>query len=161
MFVKSEKTKKKRGRPRKTASWTGKLLNDRAREYFIKCDARTKDVVTADGVVTVDAPAPYVIQGLCNYLDINVMTFRNWRLGKGCSADLHAKAIYLHQKITDNRISGALDGVQNSSFAKFLLTNDNSEEYREKVEVENGVTKEVKSLFELCSGLKIGDRDDQ
>ena len=57
----------------------------------------------------------------------------------------------IHQKITDNRVSGALDGTQNSSFARFMLVNNNPEDYRERVEVENSVSPEISSIFEAAA----------
>lgn len=54
----------------------------------------------------------------------------------------------IHLKITENRISGALDGTQNSSFAQFMLKNNNPADYKDKVEVENSVSDDVKSIFE-------------
>lgn len=150
---------KRLGRPREKNTWTSELLNDRAREYFNKCDNRVRKVVRGNEVIEVSDPAPYVIHGLCNYLDISTPTFYRWRLGEGCSESVRDKAISLHQRITDNRISGALDGRQNSAFAKFLLTNDNADEYRDKVEIETGMSEEVRSLFEMCKGLEIGKQE--
>lgn len=139
----------KRGRPRKKESWTAPLLWSRAREYFAKCDNRTKEVVSADGVVQMANPAPYTVQGLCNHLKIGCKTFYYWRTGKSALAE---QAQLIHQMITDNRITGALDGVQSSSFAKFLLINDNKEEYRDKVEIENSVSPEAKAILESWVG---------
>ena len=149
--MKSTKDKEKRGRPRLHTSWTAELLQERAREYFNKCDSRTKQAVTQDGIVNVSNPAPYTIEGLCCYLGITVQTFRNWRKNDTDSG-LSEKAQMLHQKITDNRVSGALDGTQNGSFARFMLTNNNPDEYREKVEVENSVSESVQSILEMAVG---------
>ena len=55
----------------------------------------------------------------------------------------------LHQKIMENRLVGALDGRQNPAFARFVLLNNDREHYREKVEVEAGVSAEVASIFNL------------
>ena len=65
---------------------------------------------------------------------------------------LAQKARMLHQKITENRVSGALDGTQNSAFARFMLVNNNPDDYREKVEVENSVSESVQSIFEMAVG---------
>lgn len=141
----------KRGRPRIHTEWTAELLAERALAYFNKCDSRTKTVATRDGLVDVSEPAPYTVEGLCCYLNITVQTFRNWRKGEDAS-ELAQKARMLHQKITENRVSGALEGTQNASFARFMLTNNNPDEYREKVEVENSVSEQVQSILEMAVG---------
>jgi hypothetical protein len=140
--------KKKLGRPRKFTSWTAELLNEKAREYFDKCDARVKPVVTKDGdIVDVVKPAPYTIEGLCDYLDITRQQFTMWRKKDDA---LGIRAQKIHNKIAANRVEGALDGTQNPSFAQFMLKNNNPEDYREKVEVENSVGSEVAGLLEKC-----------
>lgn len=141
-----EKQKKRRGRPRKSKSWDTKLLNDRAREYFKKCDDRTKqEVVKEVGLVDVPAPAPYTVEGLCNYLGISTQNFSVWRKKEG---DFGDKARLIHQRITDNRVTGALDGTQNSSFARFMLTNNAPEDYKEKVQAEITTDENTRSIFE-------------
>lgn len=139
----------RRGRPRKMESWSAALLADRAGRYFAKCDARTKRVpVKGMGLVVVEDPAPYSIEGLCDYLDITRDRFYAWRKKED---DLGDRARKIHNRITANRIEGALDGRQNSSFAQFLLKNNNPEDYREKVEVENSVSERTASLFDAWS----------
>ena len=147
----AKKEGERRGRPRKHTTWTAELLAERAREYFNQCDSRMKTVAVKDGVAHIPAPAPYTLEGLCCYLDITVQTFRNWRKMEGDSA-LAQKARMLHQKITENRVSGALDGTQNSAFARFMLVNNNPDDYREKVEVGNSVSESVQSIFEMAVG---------
>ena len=144
-----KKTTTKRGRPRKEKNWTPKNLKESAGYYFEKCNSRTKEVLTKDGFATVEDPAPYTVEGLCNHLGITVVTFRNWR-GKG--NELGKTAEMLHQKIIENRVTGALDGRQNASFARFMLTNNAPDQYREKVEVENSVSDQLKSVFDLLAG---------
>lgn len=136
---------KKRGRPKKSSSWTAKQLNDSAVYYFDKCDARTRTKVVKDGVVTIKDPAPYTVEGLCNHLGITTVTFRDW-----CrrTDSLGEKARMLRQRIAENRVTGALDGRQNASFARFMLTNNHADDYRERVEVENSVGEEAKSMFD-------------
>lgn len=143
--------KKKKGRPRKAENWTAQLLNERAREYFDKCDRRTKLVpVPKVGLEEVPDPAPYSIEGLCDYLDITRQQFYLWRKR---SDELGIRAQKIHNKITADRITGALDGRQNSSFAQFLLKNNNPEDYRDKVEVENTVSEQAASMFDKWSEL--------
>lgn len=137
--------KKKLGRPRKAENWTAELLQERARNYFDKCDSRTRQVVTKDGILQELHPEPYSIEGLCVYLDITRSEFAAWRKR---SDDLGRRAEMIHLKITANRVSGALDGTQNSSFAQFMLKNNNPADYKDKVEVENSVSDDVKSIFE-------------
>ena len=142
----AKKIQKKLGRPRKPGNWTAALLNERAREYFDKCDSRTKMVPVKEvGVVEIPHPAPYTIEGLCDYLDITRGLFAAW-----CkrSDAIGTRAQKIHNKITANRVTGALDGTQNSSFAQFLLKNNNPEDYREKVEVENAVSDQVAGILE-------------
>ena len=141
-----KKIKKKLGRPRKCTSWTAELLNERAREYFDKCDARTKTVVTKDGdLVDVPNPAPYSIEGLCDYLDVTRSQFAAWRKKDD---KLGIRAQKIHNKIAANRVEGALDGSQNASFAQFMLKNNNPEDYRDRVEVENTVDDRVAGILE-------------
>ena len=143
------KEKKKTGRPRKAENWTAALLNERAREYFEKCDSRIRTVVTKEGPVQEPHPAPYSIEGLCDYLDITRNVFYGWRKKDNA---LGIRAQKIHNKITANRVTGALDGTQNCSFAQFLLKNNNPEDYRDKVEVENSVSEQAASMFEKWSG---------
>ncbi len=145
-----QKIKKKSGRPRKAANWTAPLLTERAREYFDKCDLRTKTVNTKIGLREISNPAPYTIEGLCDYLDITRHEFYAWRKRNDA---LGIRAQKIHNKITANRVTGALDGSQNSSFAMFLLKNNNPEDYREKVEVENTVSEQAASMFDKWSEL--------
>ena len=142
----AKKIQKKSGRPRKPGNWTAALLNERAREYFAKCDGRTKTIFAKDaGPVEIPNPAPYTIEGLCDYLDITRYQFSAW-----CKKDdaIGIRAQKIHNKITANRVTGALDGTQNSAFAQFLLKNNNPEDYREKVEVENAVSDQVAGILE-------------
>jgi hypothetical protein len=76
------------------------------------------------------------------------MEFYHWRKR---SDALGLRAQKIHNKITANRIAGALDGTQNSSFAQFLLKNNNPDDYKEKVEVENTVSERAASMFEAWS----------
>ena len=141
----SETNRKKRGRPRKITSWTPKLLQEYADYYFRKCDERTRVVITKDGPETISDPAPYTVEGLCNHLGITTVTFRDWCRKSGPLAE---KSRLLRQRITENRVTGALDGKQNPAFARFMLTNNHPEDYREKVEVENSVSEEAKNMFD-------------
>lgn len=136
---------KRTGRPRKYDNWTAQILNERANEYFLKCDQRVKTIhVPKEGLVTVPAPAPYTIEGLCDYLDITPYEFNVW---KKHDTEIGARAKKIYNKITANRVTGALDGSQNSAFAQFLLKNNNPEDYRDKIEVENPVAAEALSMF--------------
>lgn len=137
--------KPKRGRPRLAKNWTAELLAERSREYFEKCDRRTKTKYDKDGnPYQVEAPEPYSIEGLCVYLDITRNEFAAWR--KRGDA-LGERAEKIHLKITANRITGALDGDQNPAFAQFMLKNNVPEDYKEKVEVENTVSERAASMF--------------
>ena len=145
------KERKKMGRPRKAENWTAPLLNERARKYFEKCDSRTKLVpVPKVGMVSAPDPEPYSIEGLCDYLDITRHEFYAWRKKNDA---LGVRAQKIHNKITANRITGALDGRQNASFAQFLLKNNNPEDYKEKVEVENTISERAASMFDKWSEL--------
>ena len=75
--------KTKRGRPRLAKNWTAVLLAERSREYFDKCDARTKLACDKEGnLYDVPNPEPYSIEGLCVYLDITRREFDGWRKRK-------------------------------------------------------------------------------
>ena len=140
-----KKTKKKLGRPRKSDNWTAALLNERAREYFDKCDSRTRQELVKGDVVQIAAPEPYSIEGLCVYLDVTRYEFDAWRKKDD---ELGRRAEKIHLKITANRVTGALDGTQNSAFAQFMLKNNNPEAYRDRVEVENSVDDRVAGILE-------------
>lgn len=143
--METEVKKTRRGRPRKSENWTADLLNERARAYFEKCDSRTRVVVTKQGVEEVPAPAPYSIEGLCVALDITTWEFRQWRGRKDRLGD---RANKIHLKIMADRIEGALDGSQNSSFAQFMLKNNSPEDYSDKVEVKSEAGEGLQSIFE-------------
>ena len=135
------------GRPRKSDSWTADLLNERAREYFDKCDSRIRMVATKEGLVPEDHPDPYSIEGLCVDLDITRDDVKAWRKRPDPLGD---RARKIHLRITANRVSGALDGTQNSAFAQFMLKNNDPDDYRDRVEVENSVSESTADLFERC-----------
>lgn len=136
------------GRPRKEDSWTVEHLEAEAGKYFKRCDSHTKIVPSKDGPIEIPDPIPYTIEGLCNYLGILRQTFFNWRKSDG---PLSFAANFLHQKITADRVEGALMGRQNGPFAQFLLKNTNPDEYRDKVELESNVAEDVKSILETWS----------
>ena len=151
MAIREKKIKKKLGRPRKSDNWTAPLLAERAREYFDKCDSRTKKVVIPKvGLLDFPNPEPYSIEGLCDYLDITRHEFYAWRK-RNDALGIRAKKI--HNKITANRVTGGLDGTQNSSFAMFLLKNNDPEDYKDRVEVENTVSEQAASMFDKWSEL--------
>lgn len=137
--------KKRRGRPRKAESWNAQLLQERSREYFDKCDGRTKVVQSKEGPVEVPWPEPYSIEGLCVYLDVPRWQFQKWRKQ---TDTLGKKAEMVHLRVMANRVCGALDGTQNSTFAQFMLKNNDAENYKEKVEVESSVSEQVAGLLE-------------
>lgn len=137
--------KRKIGRPRLDDNWTAEVLAERAARYFEKCDSRTKSIPVKDvGMVEVPNPEPYTIEGLCDYLDITRKVFYSWRQK---DSPLGIRARKIHNKITANRITGALDGTQSAAFAQFLLKNTNPEDYKDKIEVENSVSQEAASMF--------------
>ena len=143
-------TKKAIGRPRKSSSWTAEALNERADRYFDQCDSRRKAVATKEGIEYIADPKPYTVEGLCVYLKIDRRLFAAWRKR---SDDLGHAAELLHERITANRIEGALDGRQHPGFAQFLLKNNDAEYYRDKVEVENTVAEDTKAMFEKWSQM--------
>lgn len=134
--------------PEKPDSWTAKNLLERAEEYFKRCDSRTKTVYTQDGEFEEPNPIPYTVEGLCNFLGIVQSTFWKWKKDDN-NLELYEAANMLHQKIMENRLVGALDVTQNQAFARFVLLNNDREHYRDKVEVEAGVSAEVASIFNL------------
>ena len=141
---------KKPGRPRKVETWTAEALAEAADKYFAKCDSRTKEVVTKEGVEVISNPAPYSIEGFCCFISVLRNEFYRWRK---LEDDLGRQAELIHQMITANRMEGALDGTQNPAFAQFLLKNNNSEHYRDKIEVENSLAQETAGMFEEWSKL--------
>ena len=144
----AETSKKTPGRPKKSDAWTVEDLEAEAEKYFARCDNHTKIVAAKDGPISIPDPIPYTIEGLCNSLGILRQTFFNWRKSDG---PLSFAANFLHQKITADRVEGALMGRQNASFSQFLLKNTNPDEYRDKVELESNVAEDVKSILETWS----------
>lgn len=98
-----------------------------------------------EGAEEVPFPAPYTLEGLCCYLGICRKTFWNWRRE---DSELGEAAEALHLRITANRIEGALDGTQSASFSQFLLKNNDAECYRDKVEVNAGLSDQTAAAFE-------------
>ena len=143
-------SKKSPGRPRKPTNWTAETLAAAAEKYFKKCDGRIKQVLTRDGIETLPNPAPYSIEGFCSFIGVLRKDFSSWRKRED---DLAYQSELIHQMITANRMEGALDGTQHASFAQFLLKNNNPEDYREKIEVENTVAAETMSMFTEWSRL--------
>lgn len=151
--------------PEKPESWTAKNLLEKAEEYFNLCNSRTKTVYTQDCEFEEPNPVPYTVEGLCNYLGIVQSTFWKWKKDDN-NPELYQAANMLHQRIMENRITGALDGKQNAAFARFVLLNNDREHYREKVEVEAGVSAEVASIFNLIQSagkelVNAADADDE
>ena len=136
------------GRPRKPVNWDPETLAAAAEKYYKKCDARTKAVVTRDGVEYIPNPAPYSIEGFCSSIGVLRDDFYRWRKR---GDELAYQAELIHQVITANRMEGALDGTQNPSFAQFLLKNNNAEHYKDKIEVENSVSEEAAGMFAAWS----------
>lgn len=135
---------KKPGRPRKVPNYTAEALAEAAEKYFKKCDSRTKVVMTKEGPERIPNPAPYSIEGFCTFISVLRDEFNSWRKHDD---DLGRAAALIHQAITANRMEGALDGTQNPAFAQFLLKNNNSEHYKDKIELENPVAAEALSMF--------------
>jgi hypothetical protein len=138
------------GRPRKIDNWDAESLARAAKEYFDKCDRRTKPVMTKEGVEYIPSPAPYSIEGLCSSIGVLRNTFSSWRKRED---DIGFQAELIHQTITANRMEGALDGTQNPAFAQFLLKNNNAEHYRDKIELEGSVSSEAVSMFSAWSEM--------
>ena len=143
-------TPKKRGRPRKPENWTAEALAAKAEEYFAICNRRRREVVVKSKVVTISDPRPYSIEGFCCHIGILRKKFDAWRKLTNSLGDA---ANMIHQEITADRIDGALSGRQNGSFAQFMLKNNASEHYRDKVEVASSVPEEVASALNEWSKL--------
>ena len=155
----AQKEKKAVGRPvKRTPKNDIEELKRKAGEYFKACDDRTKEVVTKDGTEVVDDPAPYTMEGLCVRLGVVSRTFRQW---VKLDTDFGEACKLIHQRITDNRVTGALDGKQNASFARFLLTNEDPELYSEKVKIEATVDGEVHSIFDVVLKNAFTPEDEQ
>ena len=159
MPKKTENTKKTVGRPvKRTPKNDIEELKRKADEYFKKCDDRTKEVARDGDIVEIADPAPYTVEGLCVRLGVISRTFRQWvkldtPFGEACKM--------IHQRVTDNRVSGALEGKQNASFARFLLTNEDPELYSEKVKIEASIDGEVHSIFDVVLGNAFAPEDKQ
>lgn len=135
----------RRGRPRKHENWTPELFEERAERYFRRCDGRTKEVASADGVVEVADPAPYSVEGLCCYLGVSRETLEDWSgmpddLGEACRAAL--------LQVTANQVEGGLDGRQTASVVQFVLKNTDPRHYRDRQETEVAIGREAAGLFE-------------
>lgn len=98
-------------------------LQDAIDDYFEKCDNNTKPVVTKDGVVYVEDPIPYTVEGLAELLEVTRVGLLNYEKGEGYeeyfSTVKKAKA-----KIQRNKLERALSGKAPSTFAIFDLVNN-------------------------------------
>ena len=135
----------RRGRPRKLENWTPELFDERAERYFRRCDKRTREVASADGVVEVADPAPYTIEGLCCYLGVSREALMGWAampddLGEACRDAL--------LQVMANQVEGGLDGKQTASVVQFVLKNTAPQHYRDRQETEVAIGREAAGLFE-------------
>ena len=151
--------KKRRGRPRKSDTWTGELLSKRARQYFEKCDAETKRVVTKAGdIVDIPNPRPYTIDGLCVHLGVGRDEFRKWLRAEG---ELKIAVRDIQLRIEENHLVAAARGETNATMAQFILKAYEPEEFIEKKEKENSSSSPLVSIFAVCSGTKIEVKKDE
>ena len=141
----SPKRYETRGRKR-VLPWSADVLQDRAAKYFEKCDSRVKTDVDKDGnVLTVPDPRPYTIEGLCCYLKVTRRTFLKWIKEGG---ELGERAELIREEIIANRVEGALEGRLNAGFARFTLFNQDPENFKEKVNVENSFSPEASAVLQ-------------
>jgi hypothetical protein len=50
--------------------------------YFVRCDARFRDVITKNGVVSMHDPEPYTMSGICVALGMSRETWRDYHNGE-------------------------------------------------------------------------------
>lgn len=63
----------------KRAFTNAEKLRTDIKEYFNKCDSRTKTIVNKDGdLIDIPSPAPYTISGIANHLKINETTLNDY-----------------------------------------------------------------------------------
>lgn len=102
--------------------------------YFDKCDANTKQEIFKDGILNLEDPIPYTIEGLCEVLDCDRKTLLNYQKKEGYEDFFHTikKA---KRKILKNKIERGLMGKSPSSFAIFDLINNSDYENINKTDI--------------------------
>jgi len=117
-------------------------------EYFAKCDENTRVRYDKDGEpYQIDAPIPYSIEGICNVLGL---TRQSWH--ETYKVKFPDTFAWASERVTQQRIEGAMMGDFNPIFAKFLLLNNDSVNYREKQEIEHSADKGLLGLLESING---------
>ena len=91
--------------------------------YFEKCDNNTKPVVTKEGVVYIEDPIPYTVEGLAGVLEITRFTLLNYEKGDGYE-DYFNTVKKAKAKIQQNKVERGLSGKSPSTFAIFDLVNN-------------------------------------
>ncbi|MGE5437038.1 MAG: terminase small subunit [Syntrophothermus sp.] len=62
----------------KRAFTNAEKLRTDIKEYFNKCDSRTKPVIKDGGLIDIPFPAPYTISGIANHLKVNETTLNDY-----------------------------------------------------------------------------------
>ncbi len=135
-------------RPRKIK--TASDLRERAERYFAVCDSHEEERFFESGPKTVKAPLPYTVEGLCNALKI---TRRDWNNYCHREDALGVAAQMTAQRISENRVVGGLTGKQNANLVKFLLSNNDPDNYQEKQEVKHSGNVEFKRFLADMDGV--------
>ncbi len=100
----------------KLAFETAENLEEAIHEYFSELDGRTVQVVTKDGVETIQDPKPPSVVGLCLWLGISRQTLLNYKV-KQKFGHVIARAM----QVIENGYEGALMSRDQSNGAKFNL----------------------------------------
>ena len=135
-------SKKKMGRPLKIGS--GTKLTQQAEVYFM--DVEEKNKANAPLLL---ATIPLTVEGMCNHIKLDARTFYRYIERDD---DLGHAAWMALQRITQDRVDGALMDLQNPTIAKFLLINNARYFYKERQEVEHTVDNETRTLLQQLEG---------
>lgn len=142
------------GRPRKIK--TAAEFKESAVKYFKKCDSHMETRYTEDGEpYEVNDPLPYTVEGLCNAIGVSRFVLSSWEKQKNAFGEA---VVMVKQRITENRVVGGLRGRQNAGLVKFLLTNNDAANYRDKQEIEHTGHVQLEGLLAELDGTanKIG-----
>jgi hypothetical protein len=128
---------------------SAKKLQEDIDAYFRWCDENPYKINHTSQIVTekvnrkvvkrpllVDNVRPYSFEGLAYHLGITTRTLVNYEKQLGYEEFFHTIE-RARQKINQQRVELASIGVFKEGFTKFLLINNNSQDYADKVEHKN------------------------
>jgi hypothetical protein len=110
-----------------------KEMEKKIEEYFQECDEREVEEITKKGeVVSVRKQRPYTVSGLCLHLGIDRNTLLLYEKRKEFIGTITRAKL----KIENDVVEGGMEGRYDSKIVQFNLTNNFSDVWRDKKEVD-------------------------